>query len=85
MSDDYAQNLFNSLLSKPIEKTVYPDHGCLDYEIDDEYNFTRALDQIRSDFPEVQVVVIDYQDVDERAFLSKVKDDMALNKQTVAT
>lgn len=83
MSDDYTHNLFNSLLSKPYEGAKYPDSGCLDYELDDEYNFKRAIEQIKSDFTEVKVVVIDYHGIIRSDFLKLVREDMALDQQAI--
>lgn len=83
ISDDYTHNLFNSLLSTPYYGSKYPDFGCLDYDLDVEYNFRRALNQITTDFPEVEVVVIDYNGIREDIFLRLVEEYMALDQQAI--
>lgn len=78
---DYAYNVFSSLLSKDYGLVKYPDFGCLDYDEDSEYNFRRALEQIKSDFTDIKIVVIDYRGSDEHEFLREVRDDIALDEQ----
>jgi len=81
-TDDYTCNVFTTLLSNShggIKK--YPRFGCLDYTLDDEYNFKRALDQIKSEFPEIEVVVVESDGGDCSKFIKSVRELIALDDQ----